>query len=215
MTTKKLHPIAINAAKQEQDKIRLDACTLEETKHRVWSSQNNEFPTLQETVGFDTEFFFLIEHAGEVESGQVGVGVLKEDKNEVFLERKEIIYYFSENRKFPPRNPNVAENFPYDAKLTVCTFTPYMEEIYSLENPHLWYSRGVVELNKKGLLNWNGDTISIDTPDKFKFNSLRLTPSKTRPRRAAKGTIVFNDITGDFEGYDGKNWRSLSWKEEE
>ena len=34
-----------------------------------------------------------------------------------------------------------------------------------------------------------------------------------KPGRPKKGTIIFNEVSKKFEGYDGTEWRTIKWED--
>lgn len=47
----------------------------------------------------------------------------------------------------------------------------------------------------------------------FVSRSFVAKPSKSRPQTPRKGQIIFNERTGNFEGYNGSEWKPLQWGE--
>jgi hypothetical protein len=44
-------------------------------------------------------------------------------------------------------------------------------------------------------------------------NSICLKPERSRPTNPQAGTIIFNNKSKKFQGYDGTKWRNLNWED--
>ena len=124
----------------------------------------------------------------------------------------------------PARSPSDFMSLEHKDPLCVTTFYPETLSEATLLPNTLWFSGGLALLEEGGILLWDENDLSPAKPEKIlKFlskssaqlsvGSLQVKPVKKRPTRSKKGTIIFNELTGQFEGYDGKKWRNLNWED--
>ena len=83
---------------------------------------------------------------------------------------------------------------------------------------------GFVRLTEEGILfSSKGHITKISTQELVKYiyqssasistGPISIKPLKTRPGRPKKGTIIFNEVSEKFEGYDGTEWRTIKWED--
>ena len=74
-----------------------------------------------------------------------------------------------------------------------------------------------VNNNKSSLILLSKFVELLDNDAKFFAPSISLKAiytNKKKPPKPARGTIIFNDQAGCFEGFDGVSWRKLKWGDE-
>ena len=112
--------------------------------------------------------------------------------------------------------------FPTDKFIVIQSYTPKtLTELFSYRNAavcsNAQYSATCVELQNNTLLGCYNDEIqSIDREEllsildvnTIEFDQVRLKPTK-RTKGAKRGTIIFNQDTNSFEGYNGTEWVQL------
>lgn len=54
----------------------------------------------------------------------------------------------------------------------------------------------------------------VETDSRITAGILNARPRSNKPARPQRGSIVYNDQTNRFEGYDGTAWRPLKWGDE-
>lgn len=54
----------------------------------------------------------------------------------------------------------------------------------------------------------------VETDSRVTAGILNARPRSNKPARPQRGSIVYNDKTNRFEGYDGTAWRPLKWGDE-
>ena len=229
MNMVKLTRFAISPAKMVENEIVLNCCSIKDTKHPSFRLITDEFEDycLTHTISLGQKFLYQLEHHSGLDAAvaECGVGTLKKRKKDIILERQTALIHKYESGPIPARDESEFLDFPPDTPLCVTTFYPKTLEEATLIPNTLWFSGGLALLEEDGILLWVEGELSPAKPEKIlKFlskssaqlsvGSLQVKPVKKRPTRSKKGTIIFNEITEKFEGYDGKKWRNLNWEED-
>jgi len=231
MTTIKTLPWGISPAKYSSGKIILDGCCFDETKHPVFNDKYEDIQNycLPNTIGVDTEFIYSItcycpSEDEALPQSEVGIGRLIL-KDEVYtLEREQSL--FIENSgigRVPHLSEGLTETFHENDPLVVSTFESSALDSHFFRNA-LAYHGGYVKLTEEGILFSSKGHITQITPQELvKYISrsstnistgpISIKPLKTRPGRPKKGTIIFNEVSKKFEGYDGTEWRTIKWED--
>lgn len=217
MTKKiKLKQFGISPATQRKSGLKLKCCELSETKNPICeSTMPLDGLDLEDVVGVDNHFVYRIDDVEEDENinTEIGVGYLKNKRNSLYLIRD-----FAFMNIYPNgvgvETTRMAE-FEVGNHITVSTYIPKnLEELTYLPTNFLWDGETLTLPEEEGFIYWNGTEISIDTLSNIKNDALNLIPTKNRPNKAPKGTIIFNEITGTLQGYDGKVWKTIKWEDE-
>ena len=229
MTMIKLAQFAISPAKVVDNELVLNCCSLEDTDHPTFSRPLGEMDEycLTKTIPLGQKFLYQVELHSPVNGFMAccGVGVLKKNKKDIILERQIALLQLYDSGPSSPRKPSDFLEFSDGSALCITTFYPKTLSEATLLPNTLWFSGGLALLEDSGVPLWDEGDLSPAKPERvLKFlskssaqlsvGSLQVKPVKKRPTRSKKGTIIFNEIEGTFEGYDGKRWRSLNWKED-
>ena len=232
MTTIKTLPWGISPARYSSGTITLceDVC-FNDTKHPIFHDDYLDIKDhcLTHTMSVDTEFLYLVtcfcptkdDHAT---ISEVGLGRLALNDKVYTLEREQTL--FTENEdigRLPHLSEGVKDIFPDDAPILVSTFEVSILDSGLIKNA-LHYNGGFVRLTEEGILfSSDGHITKLRPQDLVKFISrssanistgpISINPLKTRPSRPKKGTIIFNEVSGKFEGYDGTEWRTIKWED--
>ena len=234
MTTLKTLPLGISPAKIKQEKVIIDACCFDDLKHPYYSEDTEciKDHCLQDIVGLDTEFMysaFCFGKETETDSGthgEVGLGRLTKEDDQVILLRESAIFYQNEDSgRVPPQNDNEINQgfFEEDSNLLISVFQTDPLDSHLIQNT-LFYNGGYVKLTDEGILcSLDGHLIKFSPQDLVKFISrssanistgpISIKPLKTRPSRVKKGTVIFNEIKSKLEVYDGTEWKTLKWED--
>lgn len=231
MTTIKTLPWGISPAKHSSGKIILDGCCFDDTKHPIFHDKFRDIQKycLPDTIGVDTEFVYSIvcHCSGEDDApahSEVGIGRLILEDGVYTLKREQTL--FTENSdigRVPYLSEGVKKTFHENAPLIVSTFETSSLDSHFFKNA-LAYNGGYVRLTEEGILFSSKGHITKITPQELvKYISqssssistgpISIKPLKTRPGRPKKGTIIFNEVSKKFEGYDGTEWRTIKWED--
>ena len=228
MTMIKLVHFAISPAKVVDNDIVLNCCSLEDVGHPAFSHKGDDVEDycLTKAVPIGQRFLYKVEIHNSINGymADCGVGVLKKSKKSVILERQIALMQIYDSGPVPARSPEDFMWIEHKDPLCITTFYPETLSEATLLPNTLWFSGGLALLEEGGILLWDEDDLSPAKPEKIlKFlskssaqlsvGSLQVKPVKKRPTRSKKGTIIFNELTGQFEGYDGKKWRNLNWED--
>tara|TARA_Y100001938_G_scaffold77794_1_gene107550 strand:- start:593 stop:1255 length:663 start_codon:yes stop_codon:yes gene_type:complete len=220
MTKKiKLKQFGISPATQRKSGLKLNCCELSETKNPICnSSVPLDIANLEDVVGVDNYFIYRIDDVPEDEDGalntEVGVGYLKNKRNSLYLIREFAFINIYANGEVG-KAKGMTE-FEIENHVTVSTYTPNtLRELSYLPTNFLWDGETLTLPEEKGFVYWDGTGISIEPLSNIKNDALNLVSTKNRPNRPPKGTILFNEITGTLQGYDGKVWKTIKWEDEE
>ena len=231
MTTIKTLPWGVSPAKYSSGKIILDGCCFDETKHPIFHDKYQDIQNycLQNTIGVDTEFIYSItcycpSEDDALPHSEVGIGRLILEDGAYTLEREQTLFTSnSDIGRTPYLSKGVKETFHENAPLIVSTFEASALDSHLFKNA-LAYNGGYVKLTEEGILFSSKGHITKITPQELvKFISrsstsistgpISIKPLKTRPGRSKKGTIIFNEVSKKFEGYDGTEWKTIKWED--
>ena len=218
MTKKiKLKQFGISPATQRKSGLKLKCCELSETKNPVC---NADIPLdgldLEDVVGVDNYFIYRIDDVAQDESIdiEVGLGYLKNKRNSLYLIRDFAFINIYPNGEVVETTKMV--EFDIENHVTISTYIPKtLEELSFLPTNFLWDGETLTLPEEKGFVYWDGTGISIEPLSNIKNDALNLVSTKSRPDRPPKGTILFNEITGTLQGYNGKGWKTIKWEDEE
>lgn len=229
MTTIKTLPWGINPCKIVDEKIILDECCFDETKHPYFNNNTEDVnkPCLIDTMGLDVEFIYSIECNSCKDRGphsEVGIGKLVKENDKLTLDRSKVLYIQNSQLgrlryEYDDLNPAYFDN---NSPLVVSAHTS--SPLDNLFEDTLYYDGGFVKLTEEGILfSSDGHITKLRPQDLVKFISkssatistgpISIKPLKTRPSRTKKGTIIFNEIKSKLEVYDGTEWKTLKWEE--
>ena len=231
MTTIKTLPWGVSPAKYSSGKIILDGCCFDETKHPVFHDKYRDIQKycLPDTIGVDTEFIYSnVCHCpnedGSPPLAGIGLGRLNLKDGVYTLEREQTLFTGNSNiGRVPYLLEGVKEIFHENAPLVVSTFEASALDSHLFKNA-LPYHGGYVRLTEEGILFSSKGHITKITPQELvKYISqssasistgpISIKPLKTKPGRPKKGTIIFNEVSKKFEGYDGTEWRTIKWED--
>lgn len=231
MTTIKTLPWGISPAKHSSGNIILDGCCFDETKHPIFHDEYEDIKDycLPKTIGVDTEFVYSVMCYCPIEDGdppfsEVGIGRLALEDDVYTLEREQTLFTGnSEIGRIPHLSDGVKEIFHENAAVIVSTFETSALDSHLFKNA-LPYNGGFVRLTEEGILfSSKGHITKISPQELVKYISqssasistgpISIKPLKTRPGRPKKGTIIFNEVSEKFEGYDGTEWRTIKWED--
>lgn len=162
---------------------------------------------------------------------ELGIGLLKKEGRNQYLERLEAKKIFTPQVGW--RKPRKLTKFCHEEFLTVRSIPIPYEFLFSVKDTVVCSLGGgvgeLVYLDEGEVLAKNsGDVKGIPLKDllsklsvidlmggdsRVYSNSLVLKSQKSRPKDPEEGTIIFNKRTKGFEGYDGKKWKKLDWKD--
>ena len=145
---------------------------------------------------------------------ETGVGEFYKKNNKYFFRREHVFFVEKEGINFAPHN-GIPENIAVsqDEKLILFKFFPEKyRNLFTTENSVLCctdkYTPTPVELQNNTLLGKLDDIIqSIDQNELW---SILLKNNK----KPVEGSIRYNKKQKCFQGYDGKQWRTLMWGDE-
>lgn len=231
MTTIKTLPWGISPAKHSSGEIILDGCCFDETKHPIFHDEYEDIEKycLPDTIGVDTEFVYSIicycpSEPESLPPSEIGIGRLVSDDGVYILKREQTLFTGnSEIGRVPHLSEGVKQVFHEDAPLIVSTYETSALDSHFFKNA-LAYNGGFVRLTEEGILfSSKGHITKIKPQELVKYISqssasistgpISIKPIKIRPGRPKKGTIIFNEVSEKFEGYDGTEWRTIKWED--
>ena len=166
-------------------------------------------------VGVDKHFIYKIDDVAQDETinCEVGVGYLKNKRNSLYLIREfAFIHIFHGGAAHQARK---MVEFEIENHVMISTYIPKtLKDLSYLPTNFLWDGETLTLPEEKGFVYWDGTGISIEPLSNIKNDALNLVSTKSRPDRPPKGTILFNEITGTLQGYDGKVWKTIKWEDE-
>ena len=162
---------------------------------------------------------------------ELGIGLLKKEGRNQYLERLEAKKIFTPEIGW--RKPRRVTKFPHKEFLTVRSIPIPYDFLFSVKDTVVCsLGEGIGELvyldEGEVLAKNSGDVKGIPLKDllsklsvidlmgedsRVYSNSIVLKSQKSRPKDPEEGTIIFNKRTKGFEGYDGKKWKKLDWKD--
>lgn len=230
MTTIKTLPIAVNRAAVINQDIVLNSCCWDELRHPDPMLCNKMEKELEEAciikgIGLNSPFIYKIScFDTKIPFFEIGIAKIALKDSQHILERDKTLIKFNEDIGIiPTSDENYIETFDDGLKISVEVYHGADRTVPNLDHS-LAYDGGFVLLDKEGLIFSKDGHINIISPSELvKFISrssatlsvgpLHTTPTKSRPKKPKKGTIIFNELAECFEGYDGTSWKKISWED--
>ena len=215
--TIKLKTFAISSATQKKSGLKIGCCDLSETEHPVCKMGiESQLTPLQDIVGLDTTFIYriddVVDNKGQILT-DVGLGYITIKRNSPYLVRESAFMTLNGDSPAPKSAPT---EFALENKVCVSVYNPIsIKELSFLPHNIIWYGGGLVILEEERVVYWNGSNLSVGSLSNINNDALTLKPTKNRPSKAPKGTLVFNEILGKLQVYNGKDWKTIDWEEEQ
>jgi len=166
MTTIKSQPWGISPCKIVDEKIILDECCFDETKHPHFNNNTEDVDKfcVLDAIGLDVEFVYSIECNSCKDRGphiEVGVGKLVKENGKLTLDRSEVLYIQNPQLgrlkyEQDDLNPSYFDN---NSPLVVSVHVS--SPLDNFFNDTLYYDGGFVKLTEEGISRCNPITYNI------------------------------------------------------
>ena len=190
----------------------VDDCCFDQELHNYLKNDSIPKCCITQSIGIEERFFFNMTfyHNKKQQEECAGIGYITKVDNVFVFNIEKII---AGNKLYPESHH----------KFLITTYFPSQNFFTSDFNRSILTSDGVITLEDDQLIGVrDGNIEELDVSEVLTmlskgkieksplYRQVRIQSSRTRPSRPVKGTIIYNEVSDEFEVYGKNGWRKIN-----